>query len=579
MADSPGSGAWNVFFSYSHKDERYRQKIDDHLALLKRQGLIENWCDHKITAGKDLDQQIEHHLAQAHIILLLVSSNFISSEYCFSIELKQAIERHEAGLARVVPIILKPCDWTSAPFGKLKALPKDGKPITTWNTQDDAYFDVAKGIREVVKELNAERESPANERGAETRDARAEDDEKASLAARLSIGGRLEFLQQIGCPYLDLKLVCTSKRPAKISGAEIRIRGSHYIKSFQEGHGTDFGYTPPPGNLSENDSLGFGFIPISPPNLPGGLKIERDESCTFALPGLGFPVPLFLAAPPADISIVVNFLDGRAETVLSGDDVRNQLSGLYEMCMARPYRMNPRLVISMFLHVTSKTVPDISAAETTNQKPVIFRQAGQEVEAPADSSSGMDVFGDFPEITAIGRDALQRRCDEWLKTSIARQCRVKFLTIGQQGPRLIISDVGLETPPDVQAGEVLHFPLDYLLNYLIERVAPTDQQARLKSLAEIKRFNGGPWVYQRFAVSPRKPLGLRCKNPGCGAKLSTGLMGYDGQPFMTDIEPVTCPQCGVASSYHQKIFFVIPAVIPTPPAAPPQSSRQDERGV
>ena len=226
--------------------------------------------------------------------------------------------------------------------------------------------------------------------------------------------------------------------------------------------------------------------------------------------------------------------------------------------MAKQYGMNPTLGVGISLHVSSQTPPDLSALGWRNKKPVILWPGGQNVEGPVAHRIGIAVFDDFPEITAIGRDALQEHCNEWLKTSIARQSRINVLTIGQTGSKLIIADVGIENPPDIQAGEILHFPLDYLLNYLIERIAPPDEQDRLKNLVAMKRFGGGPAVYQQFKVSPRKPLGIKCKNPECGALLKTQLMGYAGQPLMSDIEPLICPRCGVSSSYEPRDFFVIP---------------------
>ena len=113
------------------------------------------------TAGKEFDEEIARQFERAHIVLLLVSSSFIASDYCYCTELERAIERHKGGQTRVVPIIVKPCEWKSSPFGKLNALPKDGKAITKWNTHDEAYLDIATGIRDVVKELNAERQSPS----------------------------------------------------------------------------------------------------------------------------------------------------------------------------------------------------------------------------------------------------------------------------------------------------------------------------------------------------------------------------------------------------------------------------------
>jgi len=560
MAEMAGDNVWRVFFSYCHEDDRYRRRIDQHLSLLKRQGLIASWHDHKITAGKDLDGEIARELQQAHIVLLLVSSSFIASDYCYCKELKRAIERHDAGQARVVPIILKPCDWQTAAFGKLKALPKDAKPITTWNTHDQAYYDIAKDIREVVKELNADRPSPLSGENKEMSPAAADDEQKASLSAHLLVGAEADMLRRIGCPYLTLKLVCTTKRPAKISGAELRLKGSQYIKAFQDAFGTDFGHTPVTGTLAQESSFGIHFVHSSWPHGTSDFKIERDEACTFFLPGLGFPMLLFTGAVPADVSVVVKFLDGRTETVLSGEKVQHSISGLQETCMKGRYGLNPMLETGVSLEGFSQTPPDLSALGQRNKRPVNLLPGDPPVEGPDRSAQGggMDVFDGFPELSAIGREALQKHCDDWLKTSIARQSRINVLTIGEKGSKLVIANIGIETPYDVQPGEVLHFPIDYLLYYLIEHIAPSDQHDRLKALVVEKRFYGGPMVYQQFKVAPREPLAVTCKNPHCRELLKTQLMGYAGRPPIGDIEPVTCPRCGVSSTYEPEDFFVFP---------------------
>jgi tetratricopeptide (TPR) repeat protein len=142
-----------VFFSYSHKDARLRDKLITHLSTLKRQGIITEWHDRKISAGTEWAGQISEHLSTAQIILLLVSQDFIASDYCYDIEMKVAMERHEAGEARVIPVILRPTDWEGVPFARLQALPTEGKPITRWPNQDLAFVDVAKGIRRVAEEL------------------------------------------------------------------------------------------------------------------------------------------------------------------------------------------------------------------------------------------------------------------------------------------------------------------------------------------------------------------------------------------------------------------------------------------
>ena len=119
-----------VFFSYSHRDEDLRDELEIHLSALKREGVIETWHDRRIGAGKDLDVEIDAKSEVAQIILLLVSPYFIASDYCYDVEMERAMERHRSGEARVIPVILHPCDWLHTPFGKLRATPPDGKPIS-----------------------------------------------------------------------------------------------------------------------------------------------------------------------------------------------------------------------------------------------------------------------------------------------------------------------------------------------------------------------------------------------------------------------------------------------------------------
>lgn len=145
----------SVFFSYSHKDEALRDELESHLALLKNQGLIDAWYDRRIVAGDEVDDTIFSKLETADIILLLVSSDFISSPYCYSREMMRAMARHEAGEARVIPVILRHCVWQGAPFGKLLAAPRDGKPVTSWPDRDEALADVARQVAKAVEALGS----------------------------------------------------------------------------------------------------------------------------------------------------------------------------------------------------------------------------------------------------------------------------------------------------------------------------------------------------------------------------------------------------------------------------------------
>src|SRR5262249_2287948 len=152
--------AVSLFVSYSHKDESLRVELDTHLKLLHRLGVIDVWHDRKIDAGDEWKSAIDDNLERADIILLLVSADFIASDYCYEEEMNRALERHDNNEARVVPIIVRDVNWNKAPFAKLQALPKDGKPITDiqcWPNKDSAWRNVADGIEKVVEQRRKRR--------------------------------------------------------------------------------------------------------------------------------------------------------------------------------------------------------------------------------------------------------------------------------------------------------------------------------------------------------------------------------------------------------------------------------------
>ncbi len=142
-----------LFISYSHKDESLRVSLGDHLAALQREGVIETWHDRLISAGQEWAGEIMAELEAADIILCLVSAGFLASTYCQDKELNRALERHGAGEALVIPVILKPSDWSSSALGSLQALPANAKPVTKWSNRDEAFTSVAQGIRQAARKL------------------------------------------------------------------------------------------------------------------------------------------------------------------------------------------------------------------------------------------------------------------------------------------------------------------------------------------------------------------------------------------------------------------------------------------
>jgi hypothetical protein len=140
----------SLFFSYSHADEGLRDQLEKHLSSLKHQGLISTWHDRRILPGQVFGDEIDEHLANADVILLLVSSDFLASDYCYKREMQQAMKQNADGSSVVIPVILRPCDWHDTPFGKLQAVPKDGRPITQWPNPDEALLDVVNAVKRIL---------------------------------------------------------------------------------------------------------------------------------------------------------------------------------------------------------------------------------------------------------------------------------------------------------------------------------------------------------------------------------------------------------------------------------------------
>ncbi len=142
----------SIFISYSHRDERYRLKLEDHLKVLQKIGMISIWSDRKIAPGDEWSGQIDNNLKNARIVLMLISSNFMASGYCYDVEMTTALERHKNNEATVIPIILRDCLWQITEFAKLQALPQDGKPIQNFTRQDEAYTSIARAIAKIIRE-------------------------------------------------------------------------------------------------------------------------------------------------------------------------------------------------------------------------------------------------------------------------------------------------------------------------------------------------------------------------------------------------------------------------------------------
>ncbi|MGD0486992.1 MAG: toll/interleukin-1 receptor domain-containing protein [Syntrophorhabdales bacterium] len=153
LSNAVNTSGLRLFISYSHADEGLKDELLKHILPLKRLNLIDSWEDRKLLAGEDWEKSINDNLEKADIILLLVSVDFINSEYCFGIELERAMALHEEQKARVIPVILRDCLWQHTRFGKIQVLPKNAKAVRAWPDQDEALKNVAEGILKVVEDI------------------------------------------------------------------------------------------------------------------------------------------------------------------------------------------------------------------------------------------------------------------------------------------------------------------------------------------------------------------------------------------------------------------------------------------
>lgn len=146
----------SVFVAYSREDEKYKEKLLQHLSLLKRKEVINTWHDSLIIPGATWDEEVRSNLENSKIIILLISIDFLSSDYCYEQEMSRAIARHESKKSIVIPVIVRPCDWKESPIGHIQVLPKDGIPLISpvWGHEDEGFLDVVTRLKTLIARIS-----------------------------------------------------------------------------------------------------------------------------------------------------------------------------------------------------------------------------------------------------------------------------------------------------------------------------------------------------------------------------------------------------------------------------------------
>lgn len=168
------SAPLEVFCCYAREDQEMLTQLRKHLAPLVRQSQITIWCDTNLSAGAEWEKELHQHLESADIILLLISPDFIASDYCYSTEMERALARHHEGSAQVIPILLRSAFWQNTPVAKLQLIPTNARPVTNWPDRDDVFHDITVQINQVVSELQARRAQILANRYGESQQKRVE---------------------------------------------------------------------------------------------------------------------------------------------------------------------------------------------------------------------------------------------------------------------------------------------------------------------------------------------------------------------------------------------------------------------
>lgn len=140
-----------AFVSYSHNDDKRRERLHKHLAMLQRDNLLKAWTDHEVLAGDKLDDAVRRNLEDSGLFIALVSPDYLASSYCYEKEFLHALSLQDKGRLRIVAIVVEPCDWQNSPFHQFLVLPKDGKPVSEWTNDNSAYLNVVTELRRVLE--------------------------------------------------------------------------------------------------------------------------------------------------------------------------------------------------------------------------------------------------------------------------------------------------------------------------------------------------------------------------------------------------------------------------------------------
>lgn len=224
----------SLFYSYSHADESTRDQLEKHLATVQRLGLLETWHDRRIGPGDEWAASIDEHLESADLILLLISPDFVASNYCYDVEARRALERHKRDEATVIPVMLRPTDFKGLPFADLQMLPRNATPVLLsrmW-TEDEALKQVAEGVRSAAEKVIDRRLRSFNpaSKPSSLNEARTLE---AALAHEISVGEFREVVVRLRLASADALENILSRNRNLYSCTAANVVPAHFMPSIR----------------------------------------------------------------------------------------------------------------------------------------------------------------------------------------------------------------------------------------------------------------------------------------------------------------------------------------------------------
>ncbi len=283
----------SVFLSYSHKDEVWKDRLQTHLRVLEKQGLLETWEDRRIGGGSGWLEDIQEAMERASVAVLLISADFLTSEFILKEEVPRLLQRQrESGLS-VLPVIVRSCAWKEVGwFREIQVLPPDGKPLAsfTGDRRDAELANIALEIRRMLRAEDAlARREQANLAGHDLRgkdlsgqDLSGADLSGADLTAARLVGTRLASARLIKARLREADLNTALLTGADLTGADLTgarlvgadLRGAH-LEQARLRHAKLLGAVLDAGAFEESDTFGAAWSHLG----DLGVQIRAKRVC------------------------------------------------------------------------------------------------------------------------------------------------------------------------------------------------------------------------------------------------------------------------------------------------------------